>query len=132
MSVIRFLLPSGYPYPSGTGIQISQLGIRGFSNFKSAHSLAFNAFFPFRSMLRNENPQSSVAKGPKVRAQNTKRAEKNCVGPGKSGAELLTDLSNKGRKGAKLYCSLVLHQNSHILGRKLLLSTQLFSYYFAS
>jgi hypothetical protein len=52
---------------------------------------------------------TSVAKGPKFRPQNTKGAEKNCVGPGKSGAELLADLSKKGRKGAELFCSLFLH-----------------------
>jgi hypothetical protein len=51
----------------------------------------------------------SVAKGPKFRPKNTKWAEKNCVGPGKSGAELLADLSKKGRKGAELFCSLFLH-----------------------
>jgi hypothetical protein len=43
----------------------------------------------------------SVAKGPKFRPQNTKGAEKNCMGPGKSGAELLADLSKKGRKEAE-------------------------------
>jgi hypothetical protein len=42
---------------------------------------------------------TSVAKGPKFRPQNTKGAEKNCVGLGKSGAEFLADLSKKGRKG---------------------------------
>jgi hypothetical protein len=45
----------------------------------------------------------SVAKGPKFRPQNTKGAEKNCVGPGKFGAEVLADLSKKGRKGAELF-----------------------------
>jgi hypothetical protein len=43
----------------------------------------------------------SVAKVPKCRPQITKRAEKNLMGPGKTGAEFLTDLSKKGRKGAK-------------------------------
>jgi hypothetical protein len=52
---------------------------------------------------------TSVAKGPKFRPQTTKGAEKDCVGLGKSGAELLANLSKKGRKGAKLCCSLVLH-----------------------
>jgi hypothetical protein len=51
----------------------------------------------------------SVAKGPKFRPQSTKGAEKNCLGPGKSGAEFLADLSKKGRKWAELFCSLVLH-----------------------
>jgi hypothetical protein len=51
----------------------------------------------------------SVAKGPKFRLQNAKGTEKNCVGPGKSGAEFLADLSKKCRKGAELFCSLVLH-----------------------
>jgi hypothetical protein len=46
---------------------------------------------------------SSVAKGPKFRPQNTKGAEKNCVGPEKSGAEFLPDLTKKGRKGADLF-----------------------------
>jgi hypothetical protein len=41
--------------------------------------------------------------GPKVRPQSTKRAEKNLMGPGKSGAEFLPDLSKKGRKGAELF-----------------------------
>jgi hypothetical protein len=35
----------------------------------------------------------SVAKGPKFRLQSSKRAEKNLVGPGKSGAELFPNLS---------------------------------------
>jgi hypothetical protein len=39
-----------------------------------------------------------------------KRAEKKLAGPGKSGAELLPDLSKKGRKGAKLFSSLVFHK----------------------
>jgi hypothetical protein len=46
---------------------------------------------------------NSVAKGPKFRPQNTKGAEKNCVGPGRFGAEVLADLSKKGRKGAELF-----------------------------
>jgi hypothetical protein len=46
---------------------------------------------------------SSVAKGPQFRPQNTKGAEKNCVGPEKSGAEYLPDLTKKGRKGAELF-----------------------------
>jgi hypothetical protein len=48
----------------------------------------------------------SVAKGPKFRPQNTKGAEKNCVGPGNFGAEILADLSKKGRKGAELFLGL--------------------------
>jgi hypothetical protein len=52
---------------------------------------------------------SSVAKGPKFRPQNTKGAEKNCVGPGKSATEFMADLSKKGRKGADLFCCFVLH-----------------------
>jgi hypothetical protein len=44
----------------------------------------------------------SVAKGPKFRPQSTKMAEKNLAGPEKLGAELLADLSKKGRKGAEL------------------------------
>jgi hypothetical protein len=50
-----------------------------------------------------------VAKGPKFRRQNTKVTEKNCKGPGKSRAELLAELSKKGRKGAELFSCLVLH-----------------------
>jgi hypothetical protein len=46
---------------------------------------------------------SSVAKGPKFRPHNTTGAEKNGVGPEKSGAEFLPDLTNKGRKGTKLF-----------------------------
>jgi hypothetical protein len=46
---------------------------------------------------------ASVVKGPKFRPQNTKGAEKNYNGPGKSGAELQAELSKKGRKGAKLF-----------------------------
>jgi hypothetical protein len=42
-----------------------------------------------------------VAKGSKFRLQNTKWAEKNTAGPGKSGAEFLPDLSKKARKGAE-------------------------------
>jgi hypothetical protein len=45
----------------------------------------------------------SVAKGPKFQPQSSKMAEKNFVRPGKSGAELLPDLSKKGRKGAELF-----------------------------
>jgi hypothetical protein len=44
----------------------------------------------------------SVAKGPKFRPQNTKGAEKNSMGPEKSGAEFSADLSIKGRKGAEV------------------------------
>jgi hypothetical protein len=40
---------------------------------------------------------TSIAKGPKFQPQSSKRAEKNLVGPGKSGAELLPDLSKKGQ-----------------------------------
>jgi hypothetical protein len=40
----------------------------------------------------------SVAKGTKFRPQNTKWAEKNCVGPGKFGAELLADLLKRAEK----------------------------------
>jgi hypothetical protein len=49
------------------------------------------------------------------------------VAPGKSGTEILADLSNKGRKGATFF-SLVLHQNSHILGRKWQLSNDLLNF----
>jgi hypothetical protein len=52
---------------------------------------------------------SSVAKEPKFRPQNTKVTEKNFMGPGKSRAELLAELSKKGRKGVELFSSLVLH-----------------------
>jgi hypothetical protein len=53
----------------------------------------------------------SVAKGPKFRPQSSKRAEKNLVGPGKSGAELMIRFikkgpkkgQKKGRKGAELF-----------------------------
>jgi hypothetical protein len=51
-------------------------------------------------------PMASVAKGP----QSSKRAEQILVGPGKSGAELLPDLSKKGRKGAELFLGLVFHE----------------------
>jgi hypothetical protein len=47
--------------------------------------------------------KSSVAKGPKFQPQSSKRAVLNLVGPGKSGAEQLPDLSKKGRKGAELF-----------------------------
>jgi hypothetical protein len=53
---------------------------------------------------------ASVAKGPKFRPQNTKWAEKNCVGPGKFEAEFLADLSKKGRKGAELFWDLNFHK----------------------
>jgi hypothetical protein len=53
----------------------------------------------------------SVAKGPKFRPQSSKRAEQNLVGQGKSGAELLPDLSKKGRKGAEQFLGLVFHKN---------------------
>jgi hypothetical protein len=36
------------------------------------------------------------------------------AGPGKSGAELLPDLSKKGRKGAELFSSLVFHKIIYI------------------
>jgi hypothetical protein len=45
----------------------------------------------------------SVAKGPKFQPQSSKRAEKKFVGPGKSKAELLPDLSKKGQKGAEFF-----------------------------
>jgi hypothetical protein len=45
----------------------------------------------------------SVAKGPKFQPQNPKGAEENFVGPEKSGAEYLPDLSKKGQKGAELF-----------------------------
>jgi hypothetical protein len=53
--------------------------------------------------------ETSVAKGPKFWPQNTKGAEKNCIGPGKFGAEVLADVSRKGRKGAKLFWGLIFH-----------------------
>jgi hypothetical protein len=43
---------------------------------------------------------ASVAKGPTFLPQNAKGAEKNSVGPGKSGAELLADLPGI-KKGPK-------------------------------
>jgi hypothetical protein len=55
---------------------------------------------------------ASVAKGPKFRPQSTKRAGKKLAGPGKSGAELLLDLSQKGRKGAEVFSSLIFHKSS--------------------
>jgi hypothetical protein len=61
----------------------------------------------------------SVAKGPKFRPQSSKRAEKNLVGPGKSGAELLPDLSKKGRKGAELFLGLLFHKIIYISSQKL-------------
>jgi hypothetical protein len=42
---------------------------------------------------------TSVAKGPKFRPQTTKGAEKDCVGLGKSAAELLANLSKRAEKG---------------------------------
>jgi hypothetical protein len=51
----------------------------------------------------------SVVKGPKFRPQNTKGAEKKCVGPGKFGAEVLADVSKKGRKGVELFWGLIFH-----------------------
>jgi hypothetical protein len=64
---------------------------------------------------------SSVAKGPKFRPQSSKRAEKNLMGPGKSGAKLLPILSKKGRKGAELFLGLVFHKISYIYCQKLVL-----------
>jgi hypothetical protein len=58
--------------------------------------------------------RTSVAKGPKVRPHSSKRAEKNLMGLGKSGAELLPDLSKTGRKGAELFLGLVFHKIIHI------------------
>jgi hypothetical protein len=46
-------------------------------------------------------------------------AEKYLVGPGKSGAELLTDLSKKGRKGAALFLGLVFHTIIYISCQKI-------------
>jgi hypothetical protein len=40
------------------------------------------------------------------------------AGPGKSGAELLPDLSKKGRKGAELFSSLVFHKIIYIICSK--------------
>jgi hypothetical protein len=45
----------------------------------------------------------SVAKGPKFRPQITKRAEKNLMGPGKTGAEFLPDLSKRAEKGPNFF-----------------------------
>jgi hypothetical protein len=56
----------------------------------------------------------SVAKGPKFRPQSSKGAEKNLMGLGKSGAELLPDLSKKGRQGAELFLDLVFHKIIYI------------------
>jgi hypothetical protein len=52
--------------------------------------------------------------GPKFWPQSTKRAEKKLAGPGMSGAELLPDLSKKGRKGAELFSSLIFHKIIYI------------------
>jgi hypothetical protein len=46
-----------------------------------------------------------------ISAAKHKKGRKKLVGPGKSGAELLPDLSKKGRKGAELFSSLVFHKN---------------------
>jgi hypothetical protein len=45
----------------------------------------------------------SVAKRPEFRPQSSKRAEKNLVGPGKSGAELLPDLTKRAEKGPNFF-----------------------------
>jgi hypothetical protein len=55
-------------------------------------------FLIFSDKTRVEGHKISVAKGPKFRPQRTKRAEKKLAEPGKSGAELLPDLSKKGQK----------------------------------
>jgi hypothetical protein len=60
--------------------------------------------------MRTHHFHISVAKGPKFRPQSTKGAEKKLAGQEKSGAELLSDLSKKGRKGAELFSSLVFHK----------------------
>jgi hypothetical protein len=62
---------------------------------------------------------SSVAKGPKFRRQSSKRAKQNLVGPGKSGAKLLPDLSKKGRKAAELFLDLFFHKIIYISCQKL-------------
>jgi hypothetical protein len=41
--------------------------------------------------------------GPKFRPQITKRAEKNLMGPGKSGAEFLADLKNRAEEGPNFF-----------------------------
>jgi hypothetical protein len=58
---------------------------------------------------RGRNFGRKAQKGPK----------KNLVGPGKSGAELLPDLSKKGRKGAELFLGLVFHKIIYISCQKL-------------
>jgi hypothetical protein len=60
--------------------------------------------YAFSTLIYNKWALSgSVAKGPKFWPQNIKGAERNCLGPEKSRAEYLPDLSKKGRKGAKLF-----------------------------
>jgi hypothetical protein len=56
----------------------------------------------------------SVAKGPQIRPQSSKGPKKNLMGPGKSGAELLPDLSKKVRKGGELFLGLVFHKIIYI------------------
>jgi hypothetical protein len=60
---------------------------------------------------------SSVANGPKIRHQNTKRAEKNLVGRKTE----RPDLSKKGRKGANLF-KCFFHKTLRFIGKNLLLS----------
>jgi hypothetical protein len=48
--------------------------------------------------------------GAEISAAKHKKGRKKLAGPGKSGADLLPDLSKKGRKGAELFSSLVYHK----------------------
>jgi lysine/ornithine N-monooxygenase len=59
----------------------------------------------YKSSVQN----NSVAKGRKFRPQNTRGDEKKCVGPGKSAAEFLADLSKKGQSSAE-NCNFILTQ----------------------
>jgi hypothetical protein len=63
-----------------------------------------------------QHGEASVAKGPKFRLQTTKGAEKNCVGTGKSAAELLANLSKRGQTFFVVWFG-----TSHIFRRKLYL-----------
>jgi hypothetical protein len=99
--------PAGYPVSGLTGYPADQFCIRpdtGYQKRPDYPAGRISGASLYESLFSN-----SVAKGQKFRPQNIKGAEKNCMGPGKSSAELLAELSKKGRKGAELYSSLVLH-----------------------
>jgi hypothetical protein len=47
--------------------------------------------------------RNSVAKGPKFRPQSTKRAEKNCVGPGNLGPNFWQIYQKRAEKGPNFF-----------------------------